>query len=109
MSKLKIKCGQFWCIACHDTKSTLLKLDQVRICVRCLNQLQGKGFVSVIDGGGRLEMSKEVPGLVLHVVPKAAEPKAIESEEGALADGAENYKVDEIKEDKNGTVDSSTK
>ena len=71
MSKLMIKCSQFWCVCCNSKTNTMRKLNGVRICTWCLDQININGN-KIANDGGRFEKSKDVPGLIVYL-PKVEE------------------------------------
>lgn len=66
MSKLMIKCKQFWCVCCNSKTNTMRKIDGVRICTRCLDQINRNGN-KIANDGGRFEKSKDVPGMINYI------------------------------------------
>jgi hypothetical protein len=71
MAKVMIRTKVLWCICCHDKHTTLLKLDEVRICRKCQELLSKTGEAPIVSGG-KLMRSKENPNLIIYV-PKEEE------------------------------------
>ena len=72
----RISCKVFWCICCHGngTLYTLSEIGNVKICGICKDKLSKLGSILTFDKQCKLELSKDIPGLVCLAVKKADDP-----------------------------------